>query len=236
MKASLILLAGGHGQRLGSPTPKQYISIENKLVIEYALAPFLHSDYIESIVIVCEEKYQPLFSKYLPEHQIAFALPGKRRQESLENGLYQLKGDNPLVIVHDAARPFIDSKYIEPLLTATVKHGAAILAVPATSTLKEVDEDQMVLKTLNRSKIWEVQTPQASYKKTFLEGIAKVKCEKIEATDDASLVELIDKPVKVVLGDRLNFKITTIADLRLMQCLLQQQDSDYVQILHENRL
>ena len=228
MKASLILLAGGKGLRMGGETPKQFIEVEGKFIAEHALDPFLDHLLIDQIVIVCDSSYRNLFDSIQTDKDIVFVDPGVERQHSLLNGLSAIKGDDSMVIVHDAARPFINRAYIEPLITQAHQHGAAILGVRAVSTLKQASSDQFVTKTVDRSTIWEIQTPQVAPKQVLLKGLAKANEEHLMITDEASLLEGIGFPVKIVEGDSLNFKVTSKTDIKLMQSMLKQNAAEYV--------
>lgn len=143
MKTSVVLLAGGKGLRMGLETPKQFIAMNGKLIASYALESFLYHSQIDQIVIVCAQEYQHFFNIEECDKSVHFALPGELRQDSLFNGLQKLSG-NPMVMVHDAARPFFDSTYISPLLEAAYQYGASAIGVRATSTLKQVDRKSVV--------------------------------------------------------------------------------------------
>ncbi len=221
MKASLILLAGGKGVRMGREIPKQFIKVGGNPIAQYALEPFLNHPLIDQIVIVCDSSYQDQFEA---DKIVEFAEPGSERQFSLLNGLSKIKDDRAMVIVHDAARPHMESIYIEPLIKAAHQHGASILGVRSTSTLKLSTDDQFVNKTLDRSSIWEIQTPQLAPKNVLLKGLKKAQNENLLATDEASLVELLGQDVKIVEGNSLNFKVTTQADLKLTESLLKRAE------------
>lgn len=228
MKASLILLAGGKGLRMGSDVPKQFIEIDGKFMGRYALNPFLNHPMIDQIVIVCDRSYHHFFNSIETNNVIEFAAPGVERQLSLMNGLSVIDGDNPMVIVHDAARPFLKHDYIEPLILEAYTHGASALGVKAVSTLKQVTPDQFISRSIDRSVVWEIQTPQLAPKQILLEGLAKAKKENLEVTDESSVVGLLDLPVKIVEGDSLNFKVTSQADLKIMQSVIKQSQKEYV--------
>ncbi|MCH9633171.1 MAG: 2-C-methyl-D-erythritol 4-phosphate cytidylyltransferase [Chlamydiae bacterium] len=228
MKASLILLAGGKGLRMGSNLPKQFIEIDGKFMGRYALNPFLNHPMINQIVVVCDPLYRHFFNAIETCQVIKFADPGDERQLSLTNGLSEINGDDPMVIVHDAARPFLNENYIEPLISEAYLHGASVLGIKAVSTLKQATPDQFVCRTIDRSVVWEVQTPQLASKQTLLQGLNKAKKEGIAVTDESSVVELLNLPVKLVEGDSLNFKVTSQADLKLMQSVIKQSQKEYV--------
>jgi 2-C-methyl-D-erythritol 4-phosphate cytidylyltransferase len=223
IKISLVLLAGGKGLRVGADLPKQFLKLKNFLIAEYALKPFLNNPKIFEYVIVCEKAYRDLFNPVLVQN-VRFANPGERRQDSLFNGLIALSDHNSLVFVHDAARPFFNPKYFDRLADAAIKYGAAVIGAPIVSTLKEVDKDGKVKKTVDRSHLWEAQTPQVAFKMELLEGLKKGKDQNIVLTDEASIIEFLGKEVKMVLGDTINFKVTVPKDLELAKAIISKSE------------
>ena len=214
MKNSVIFLAGGIGSRVGKNIPKQFLTIKEKPVFSFSLDVFLSmTDIISEIIVVCDEKYQFYFKK-LP---VIFAPPGKRRQDSLFNGLQKVSPNTNLVCIHDSARPNIDAEMIKRTITAAEKYGAATTGMPINYTIKEVDDDNFVKKTLDRSAIWEIQTPQIIKYELLVRGFEKINKNSLNVTDDVSIIELLRLPVKVVEGNKNNIKITTPEDLDHVQ-------------------
>lgn len=218
-KANLVLLAGGQGRRLGAGIPKQCLEVGGKPLMRFALEPFLNHPLFKKKIVVCDPKYQSLFDDLKNNVDVSFAPPGKERQQSLYHGLLALKEDNSMVFVHDAARPFVDPKYFNLLYQEALLHGAAVLAIPAVSTLKHLSEHFLISKALDRSSIWEMQTPQVTTKIKLLQALEMSEKNGVQVTDEASLMELIGCAVKVVRGDSLNLKVTTPEDLKLAQAL-----------------
>jgi len=205
---SLILLAGGSGSRMGSPTPKQFLPLQGKPIALHSFEIFRQAG-IEEIVIVCALEYRHLFDH---DH---FALPGKERYDSVRNGLELCTKE--WICVHDSARPFIDLAMIDRVYCAAQKTGAATLGMPMISTVKESCEKGIVKRTLDRSLIWEIQTPQVVRKDILWEGFAKG----VAVTDDVSLAEVAGYPVQIVEGSRSNLKITTQEDLIIARRLCE---------------
>lgn len=230
LKAAVILLAGGQGRRMGLETPKQFLDIEGKCVAQRALEPFLDHPQIEEIIIVCAEEYQDKFNSVESSVPLRFAKPGPERQDSLKNGLKRLNNSS-WVMVHDGARPLFDRKYISILLEEASQQGAAAIGIRATSTLKQACAKQTIEKTIDRSKIWEIQTPQVARKDDLLAGLELAEKQQIEVTDDASLIELLSQNVKIVEGDSLNFKVTKKSDLMILKSILHYQKLDHAQVL-----
>ena len=204
---SLIFLAGGVGKRFGNKTPKQFLELDGKPLALHSFELFQTLN-LETVVVAAK-KYHPLFPNAL------FAEPGIRRQDSVANGLKLCTKE--WIMVHDSARPFISIEMIERLYNAAKKTGAATTGMPMTSTVKQVCEKKLVQKTLDRSLVWEIQTPQIVRRDLLQRGLAQDK----EVTDDVSLAELVGNAVSVVEGCRRNIKITDPEDLKLARMLYE---------------
>jgi len=150
------------------------------------------------------------------------AAGGTERCASVRAGLAEVSPAAELVLVHDGARPFVTPELVARTLAAAAAHGAAVAALPSTDTLKEVAEDWSVTATLDRSHIWQVQTPQAFRRELLVRAHAAAE-PGAPATDDAALVERLGHPVKVVLGDANNRKITRPEDLVWAEGVLAQR-------------
>lgn len=116
---------------------------------------------------------------------------------------------------------------IKAVLKDGLKHGAAVLGVPMKATVKESSDGEFVLKTVERSRLWEIHTPQVASKKMLLEGFAKVRAENLEVTDDASVVEALGLPVKLTRGEYTNIKLTTPEDLQVAEQIYSQRGERY---------
>lgn len=207
---SLIFLAGGQGLRMNASIPKQYLPLRGKPLALHSFETFLQIPSISEIVVVCSEDYQNFFPK-----TVLFAEPGRLRQHSVYSGLLKTTGD--MVLIHDAARPFFDPAYLPALLEAAERTGAAALATPVTSTIKECTADRRVKKTLDRSTLWEIQTPQAIRHALLLKAFQEVKQE---VTDDLSMIEAMGHPTELVPSSPRNFKITTPFDFIVGECAI----------------
>ena len=208
MKIGAILLAGGRGSRIGTTTPKQFLHLQGKPLALYSLEVLASLLQVVEIVVVCPQEYRSLFSHY----PVRFALPGEQRQDSVYNGLCQVSDTIEWVAVHDAARPFITSSMVQNLFDEGKEIGAASLAMPTKNTLKEIQSGKRVSRTLNRSQIWEIQTPQFLKKQILEAGFSYAHTHQISVTDDVSLAELIGHPVHLIRGSYQNIKITTPED------------------------
>ncbi len=221
---SAIILAAGFGKRLGAKVVKPLVKIGNRPVIIYSLNAFdKHAD-IDEIILVLNAKNQAQITKAIKKYCFKkisfFVIGGKRRQDSVYNGLRKISKKSNWVLIHDSARPFISSKFITKVVLAAKKTGAAILAVPVKATIKSVKAGLVVDKTVDRSNLWEVQTPQVFKKELIIKAYKKYS--KNNVTDDASLVERLSKKVKVVQGSYENIKITTNEDLWLAQAIAKR--------------
>ncbi|KAF2560655.1 hypothetical protein F2Q70_00018182 [Brassica cretica] len=151
---------------------------------------------------------------------LKFALPGKERQDSVHSGLQEIDANAELVCIHDSARPLVDTEDVEKVLKDGWTVGAAVLGVPAKATIKEVNADSLVVKTLDRKTLWEMQTPQVIKPELLKRGFELVKREGLEVTDDVSIVEYLKHPVYVTQGSYTNIKVTTPDDLLLAERIL----------------
>ena len=143
-----------------------------------------------------------------------------RRQDSVYNGLLKVPNDCNIVAVHDVARPLVTEQEVLNVLNDGSKYGAAVLGVPMKATVKESADSQFVLRTVPRSRLWEVHTPQVIKKDLLLKGFKKVFDEKLEVTDDVSIIEALGLPVKLTLGEYTNIKITTPEDIQVAEGIL----------------
>lgn len=212
-KVVVILLAGGTGTRMQSDIPKQFLPLKGKPLAIHSFELFQSLPMVSEIVVVCDPSYVSLFNSNVVK--TTFAIPGNRRQDSMENGLRAIQTDTNYVCIHDSARPLIKIDDVKKVIAEGIKHGAATLAVPLKFTIKQADHEGFVVKTIDRSQIWEIQTPQVLNKKWLLEGLEVARQKNIEVTDDVSFAELINVPVKIVKGCYKNFKVTTPEDLHV---------------------
>jgi 2-C-methyl-D-erythritol 4-phosphate cytidylyltransferase len=223
-RTSIILLAGGNGTRMQASIPKQYMLLNGKPLARYSFDLFLTMHEIDEIIVVCSSEYQHLFDKESSDKPIRFAAPGKRRQDSVYNGLFASTPSHELVCIHDAARPFIDKELVLRVLNGAKLHGAATSAMPLKFTVKQSNKDSFVCSTPDRSLIWEIQTPQAIKRDLLLEGFHSANSQNLTVTDDVSLVELIGKQVKLVEGSYRNLKVTVPTDFAIAKYFLDTID------------
>lgn len=222
---SAIILAAGQGLRLKAAGPKPLVKIGKLPAIIYSLRSLDgHAD-IDEIIMVVSAGNQQAITKAIGSYSFkkikVFVLGGKRRQDSVYNGLKEVSIKSNWVLIHDAARPFIDHKSITEVIRAAKKTGAAILGVPAKATIKSIKFNRLVDRTLDRSNLWEIQTPQVFKKELILRAYAEHS--KKNVTDDASLVEKLGKKIKIVPGSYENIKITTPEDLLFARVIAERK-------------
>ena len=222
MFVSCIIVAAGSGIRLGASIPKAFVKINGKPMLEYSLKAYQDCKHINEIILVKPPSHQFNGLKYFDRFSklAAIVSGGKERLDSVRTGLNSVSSKAGMVLIHDAARPLIKPEQIEAVISATKKHGAAILASPVTDTIKSADKT-WIKGTLDRSGLWKAQTPQG-FRKEIL-GRSHFSWRKLIATDDSQLAELVKVKVRIVPGDDSNIKITTPIDLEIASCLLKKR-------------
>jgi 2-C-methyl-D-erythritol 4-phosphate cytidylyltransferase len=225
MNYQVIVLAAGQGKRMNAGKNKQFIELEGKPVIIHTLSVFERDPYCEQINLVINGKEAEIFQELLAAYPITkvkeIIFGGKERQDSVYNGLISAD-DAHLVLVHDGARPFISQKVIHRLAETASKEGAAVVGVPVKDTIKKVNSQGVIEETVERSSLWQIQTPQAFRYSILMEAHEQARADKYLGTDESSLVERIQVPVKIVEGEYENIKLTTPDDLLLAKAILQK--------------
>jgi 2-C-methyl-D-erythritol 4-phosphate cytidylyltransferase len=212
-----IVPAGGHGARMGSRRPKQYLRLGQAPILVATLKALARARSIGGIVVAVPEAHVAATRRLLARARVAKILDvvagGADRQESVWRGLQRLPGDARVVIVHDAVRPFITAELVERVRAAAAARGAATCGTPVRETVKRVT-DGAVEATIPRQGLWLTQTPQAFARDLLWEAHDKARRDGFAGTDDAVLVERLGMPVAMVAGLAQNLKITTPEDLR----------------------
>ncbi len=207
-KFSLIITAGGTSSRYGKNKLLELIG--DKTVIEHTISVFFNINEIDEIVIPTNESFVKEFEKILlPNEKVKIINGGNSRQASVYNALQHVT--NEYVIIHDGARPLIKEPTILQVMDMVQTHNAVSVMTKTTDTIKEVDEDGKIIKTIDRSKLYNTQTPQAFRTELILSAHEQLKNRQF--TDDASMLEELEVPVFVVIGSYTNIKITTKSDL-----------------------
>ncbi|KAI3427958.1 hypothetical protein D9Q98_006348 [Chlorella vulgaris] len=226
---SLVLLAGGVGKRMGASIPKQYLELKGQPIAMYSMQMFAAMPQIGEIVVVCEPDWRDVFERCyarMPRKlPLKFAQPGAERQDSVCNGFQAIDGSAQLVAIHDSARPLVTPEDALLCFEDAWEVGAAVLGVPVKPTIKEVDGGRMVVKTLKRAALWEVQTPQVIRPPLLREGFELVQREGLEVTDDVSIIEALGRPVRISPGSYTNIKVTTPDDMSVAERFLEEAAS-----------
>lgn len=216
----MLVPAAGNGSRMGLETPKQYCKINGKTILRHTLEKLLSVDGIKSLRVIIDEAHRDLYNDASEGMNIAPPIIGAAtRKQSVYNGLQALANEdqNDLVLIHDAARPFVDVDAIHALLDKLETHTAATLAVPIADTLVDTEYN-----TIDRDTARAIQTPQG-FRLSTLRAAHDAHKDDERFTDDAGLVIASGHTVELVEGPRGNFKITTQEDYVMAQKLLSAE-------------
>ena len=216
--AGAIIVAAGSGTRMAG-ADKLFTEVAGQPLLAHAIAPFQECASIDRIVLVMAplnlKRGRDLVERYGFTKAIALVKGGERRQDSVRLGLEALGGCD-YVAVHDGARPLVTPELIARGLEAARETGAAAPALPIADTVKEAGPNGIVLRTLDRSRLWAVQTPQVFRYELLLRAHREITAD---VTDDAAMVEALGEPVRLFEGSRANIKVTTVEDLTLIKAL-----------------
>jgi len=225
-----VIAAAGRGARTGLPGNKAFLSLRGRPLVSYALEALRACPEVGEIVLVVApedvERARRSLIRREDERTERVVAGGADRQASVRAALAEVSPTCDLVLVHDGARPLLSPALVRRCLEAARLHGAAVSALPASDTVKEVDSEGRVRATLDRSRLWLVQTPQAFRRDLLAAAHEAAAREGVLGTDDAYLVERLGRPVQVVLGDRHNVKVTYPEDLLWCEEFLRQGRKD----------
>ena len=232
-RVAAVIPGAGSGERLGLSESKLFLLLGDKPVLVHTLEKLQQSPIVDEVVLVVRRTDLSRARALVTDYRLAKVSDiiegGDRRQDSVYLGLRTLLGRGvQYVFIHDAVRPFFDAEQIPELLEATKVHGAAILAIRPKDTIKLSDGVPFVQQTLERSKLWAVQTPQCFEIELLMKAYRRAMKENFVGTDDASLVERLGVKVRIVEGSHDNIKITTKEDLELAELILRRQPSGRV--------
>jgi 2-C-methyl-D-erythritol 4-phosphate cytidylyltransferase len=222
-RAVAVVPAGGAGARMNRRRPKQYLWLDGAPLLVHTLRALLESEGMDGVVLVVPADRVAGTRRLLDRHHIPRILDvvpgGSERQESVWRGLQAVPAGAGWVVVHDAVRPFITGGLVERVLSAARRHGAATCGLEVRETVKRV-KGAVVEATLDRDRLWLIQTPQAFRRDLLCEAHDKARRDGFTGTDDAVLVERLGESVAVVPGLAHNLKITTPSDLRIARLWL----------------
>ena len=221
---SLILPAAGEGTRMGTDIPKPYLLLKGKTVLERTLSCFRQVDSLKQVIVSTSDAYKEQTSELLNTLfkgvDTVVVSGGKRRQDSIYNAFQEVLATVRYVAVHDAVRPFVKMDKITRCLNMASESGGAILGVPVKDTIKQVTADGFIHGTPDRSLLWQAQTPQIFKKDLYEKAFKFAQQKNADVTDDASLFEAFGKEVRIVEGDRENFKLTYPIDFKIAEMLV----------------
>jgi 2-C-methyl-D-erythritol 4-phosphate cytidylyltransferase len=235
-QVSAILLAAGRGERFKSRVPKPLVRLGSKPIVIYSLETLSRHPSIKDVIVVANDKNSREITQKIVQYGIRkvrrVVRGGKRRQDSVLHALCVLENGADLVLIHDAARPFIDKDMVSRLIKQANAFGAAITGVPIKATVKKaaksparlagkVTSPWIVEKTIERDNLWEIQTPQVFKKDLIVRAYQRFARQNV--TDDAMLVEKMGKRVVVVPGSYDNIKITTPEDLVIGEAIARKR-------------
>lgn len=223
---TVIVAAAGSGRRMGSGVlSKPFMPLAGVPLLIHTLARFSQAELVDEIVVVCAgiamERTQELVRQYRCQKVTRIVEGGDERQDSVRAGMDVISAEARLVMVHDAARPFIREEPMKALAGVAIEHGAAIMAVRAKDTIKEAGSDLTVIRTMDRDRTWQVQTPQAFRPDVLRQAHDRARLDGFLGTDEAMLVERLGVPIHIVEGDYFNLKITTPEDWPLAEAILK---------------
>jgi 2-C-methyl-D-erythritol 4-phosphate cytidylyltransferase len=224
-----IIPAAGSGTRVGGQIPKQFLELGGSAILWHTMQRFIECDDIGAIAIALPaDRLEEFRARGTGIGKpIFFVTGGAERSDSILNALKAVAHLNPdIVAVHDAVRPFVTPAQIAAVIAKAKEIGSAILALPATDTIKEVEEG-LIQRTLDRRRIWRAQTPQAFRYDLLMRANQEARAAGLPSTlttDDSLLVERMGVPVAVVEGSPNNIKITTPEDLILAEKLFEQMN------------
>ncbi len=225
-----IIPAAGSGLRFGGEVPKQFLMIAGEPILLHTMRRFDRCPAIGGIVVALSEEAIESFGRVIDgaglRLPVRLVIGGRERSDSIRHGLEAARAWAPEVVaVHDAVRPFVTVEQIAAVIERAREVGGAILALPATDTIKEVDSG-MIVRTIDRRRIWRAQTPQAFRYDLLWRANEEARAAGLSSaltTDDALLVERLGAPVAIVEGSVHNLKITTPEDLLLAERLFERE-------------
>jgi 2-C-methyl-D-erythritol 4-phosphate cytidylyltransferase len=211
---------------MGNSFPKQYLSIQDKPILIYTLEKLDRCTAIDETILAVPstliERTESLIQEWHISKVRRVVGGGVERQQSVSNALNATDPACSLIVIHDAVRPFVSVAKIEEIINVAREDGAAILGIPERCTVKRII-DRTVSETVDRSDLWQIQTPQAFYAELIREAYRLAEADGISGTDDAMLIERLGYPVFVVEGEETNIKITSPTDLQIAEVIARME-------------
>lgn len=212
-----MIVAAGAGTRMGGTLPKQFLKIRGRTILEMAVDAFEKNPYVDNILVMTSQDFVVFCEDICRQFsKVSAVLPGGRERQDTVNAAMAAVPDGQLVLIHDGVRPFVSDAVIEAVLRGTKSIGAAVPVVPSKDTIRQKELREAPVPrshTLDRSSLFQVQTPQGFFSELLKEACRKAEEDGFRGTDDASLVERMGHPVALAAGNYANIKITTKEDL-----------------------
>ena len=222
---SAIIVAAGKGTRMGAKGDKLFLELGGCPIVAHTWQRFDEAECIDEIVMVVRDGMQATFGelgeRYRFRKKVALVVGGKERQDSVWNGLEALSPGAEIVAIQDAARPCTSQALIAATIAAARETGAAVAAQGVTDTIKESRDGRLIERTLDRTQLWAVQTPQTFQVEIIRRALSEVRQRGLLVTDDTAACELIGHPVRLVLSAQPNPKVTRPEDLPCVEALLR---------------
>ena len=227
---SALLVAAGKGTRMGPNVDKLFLELNGVPVVVHTWRRLEQSTAIDNIVAVVREGMQSAFEelarRFNFQKPFRLVTGGKERQDSVWNGLSALSADAEIVAIQDAARPVTSLEVIAATVEAARQTGAAVAAQPVTDTIKESEDGKRIKRTLDRSRLWAVQTPQTFRVEIIRHALSEARKRGLVFTDDTAACELINQPVELVLSTSPNPKVTRPEDVPFVEAILKHAAAD----------
>ena len=226
VNVSVVIVAAGSGSRMGSEIPKQFLEVSGKPILAYTIDKFDSLESVNEIVVVTRSDSIVLCGDIVKQYEYkkvkTIIEGGATRQESVYKGLCALGEDSQYVLIHDGARPLISSDAIDRCISSVIKNNACAVGVPLVDTIKYSDTGEYITKTVDRSRLWSIQTPQAFEKELIINYHKKAIEDNFSATDDCMLLEHYGEKIALVEGEYENIKITSPIDIFVMEGIINE--------------
>jgi 2-C-methyl-D-erythritol 4-phosphate cytidylyltransferase len=223
----VVIVAAGAGSRVGGNELKQFRWVGGKPMLLHSVQAFHARRDVAMVVCVLPKAFvgdPPPWLFQCDIDRLLISVGGRERTESVANGLEDLPDEVNVVLIHDAARPFVNNATIDRVIAEARCGRGAVAALPVVDTLKEVDESGHIMRTVDRTTLWRAQTPQGFPRDLIEQAHTRARAERVSATDDAALFERLGLPVVVVRGSERAMKITDEEDFALADALFSVRE------------
>lgn len=220
----VVIVAGGESTRTAGAELKQFRWVAGKPMLLHSLQTFMARDDVAAVVCVIPANFvadPPPWIFQCDIDRLMLSVGGRTRTESVRNGLADLASEASVALIHDAARPLVDDDLIDRVVGCVRSGSSCVPVLPVHDTIKEVSADGGVARTLDRSRLRRIQTPQGFPRELIERAHREARASQVDATDDAALVERLGAPVRTVEGSERALKVTTEADFARIEALFR---------------